>query len=156
VRLKDWLAKNFRDPKKMDRNEQASLFFQFLSLLTCIAFIFISKFHLFGNFFIRVAEVTGLHGAQFLLGIGVLGAGFLAHWFKQQSQGWYGWLEVIFGLCYGFNVAFGIRPGEPMFGHWATLIGCVYIIARGLNNQSDAKRRLLASSDIRTSVASRT
>ncbi len=128
----------------MDRNEQASLLLQFLSLLTCIAFIFISKFHLFGNFFIGVAEVTGLHGAQFLTGVGVLLMGCLAHWFKQKSQAWYGWLEVLFGLSYGFTVAFGIRPGEPMFGHWATLVGCVYIIARGLNNQSDAKRKLLA------------
>jgi hypothetical protein len=140
VQLKTWFAENFRNPKTMDRNEQASLSLQVLTVLTCIAFLFISKFHLFQSFFIAVSDVTGLHGAQFILGVGVLVAGFFAHWFKQKSQKWYGFLEVVFGLCYGFSVAFSIRPGEPMFARWATLVGCVYIVARGLNNQSDAKR----------------
>lgn len=129
-----------RELKKLERNNNIGL----ISAILAVYFGLDSHYHLSSALFNWVARTTSLYGAQFLVAIVVISLGFAAHLFKRINQRWYGGVECAFGVIYGVSTAFGIRPGEPMFGHWATLVGCIYIIARGLNNISDARGKAKA------------
>ena len=130
--------------KKLKRNNNIAL----ISAILSIFFLLDSRYNLSSALFNWVAHTTSLYGAQFLVAIVVVSMGVFAHWFKRMNQAWYGGVECAFGVIYGISTAFGIRPGEPMFGHWATLVGCIYIIARGLNNISDARGKARTLSKI--------
>ena len=74
------------------------------------------------------------------LGLTVVAVGYVAHRFKRISQRWYGVVEVAFGVASGFAVAFSIYTPSPSVTQWATLIGCAYVLTRGLNNVYDASQ----------------
>lgn len=42
-------------------------------------------------------------------------------------------VEVAFGVESGFTVAFSIDTLSPSVTQWATLIGCAYVLTRGLS-----------------------
>jgi hypothetical protein len=86
-----------------------------------------------------LAKTFGIHLAQFAIFAGVVAVGTFAHWFKKKNQKWYGVVEVAFGTASAGSISFRMMPG-PLFAQWATLAGCAYVITRGLNNISDAKR----------------
>ena len=86
-----------------------------------------------------LVRTFGIHLAQFAIFCGVVAVGAFAHWFKQKNQKWYGVVEVAFGAASAGSVSFRMMPG-PLFAQWATLAGCAYVIARGLNNISQAKQ----------------
>jgi len=90
-----------------------------------------------------MARVLGAHLSQFIIGLFIATMGFVAHRFKQRNQRWYGMVEVMIGIVSGFSIAFGMVPSHVVLAQWASLIGCSYVIARGLNNVSDAKARVL-------------
>jgi hypothetical protein len=81
-------------------------------------------------------------GFQVLIFLSLLLLGYSAFLFKSWDQRWYGVGEVCFGIFSGGNIAFSLRSNGAMFGHWAALVGCVYVIARGLNNIHEARAKL--------------
>lgn len=103
----------------------------------------------FPDFYASLERVIGVYASRIVVSIAVIALGIGAHYFKRYSQLWYGAVEVIIGAASGISIAVGLRPNESMFSRWAALAGCVYVIARGLNNISDARR-------IRTSAPSGT
>jgi|SRR5882724_10695353 len=91
--------------------------------------------------FESLENLVGLHPVQVLLCFTVMGAGAYAFWFKRRNQLWYGIVEVMFGSASGVAVAFGITSTKASLSQWATLVGCAYVIARGLNNCAEAEER---------------
>lgn len=101
--------------------------------------------------YVAMILALGPHIVQIGIGVIVVGFGIGAHWFRRLNQRWYGMVEVVFGAVSGFTIAFSMIPSRPAPSQWASLVGCAYVVARGLNNMSDAKAKL----NTRTSAASR-
>ena len=91
------------------------------------------------------SDVLGTHPTQLIIGVMVAASGWLAHWFKGRDQRWYGIVEVFFGAASGFAIALSIDSNKPWPPQAATLVGCAYVIERGLNNMRVAKTRLEAN-----------
>jgi uncharacterized membrane protein YjjB (DUF3815 family) len=79
-----------------------------------------------------------------IVGLTTTLVGFLAHWFKRKNQRIYGRVEMAFGMVPGFAIASAINPERPLLPQCVSLVGCAYVIARGLNNISDANAKALA------------
>ena len=82
-------------------------------------------------------RALGQRLAQTVICLGVGLAGLSAYVFKKVSQLLYGISEVIFAGASAIHVVGKLSPGAAMATQWATLIGCVYIISRGLGNISE-------------------
>jgi hypothetical protein len=95
-----------------------------------------------GRFFIWIGQTIGPHFVGLMLFYLVVAAGFLAHELRKTNLKAYGIVEIAFGMGYALSAAFTIRPGEAMLSHWTTLVGCTYIIARGLSNVSEARKKM--------------
>jgi hypothetical protein len=86
-------------------------------------------------------RLIGPHRTQVIIGIAVIAVGVMAHWFKRINQFGYGIVEVFFGGVSGFLLAFTMTPATAARTQWASLVACSYVVARGLNNMHDAKRK---------------
>ncbi len=80
-----------------------------------------------------------------LFGTGVSVLGWTAHWFKLRNQIWYGAIEVVFGMISGFDISADFSINRPLAPQFAALIGCAYVIARGLNNVDEGRVKLLTA-----------
>jgi len=92
--------------------------------------------------FAFASHILGIYGAQSTTAAAVIVAGVCAHWFKQKKQKWYGMVEVAFGGVAGWSICFTLAPGQALFSQWAALVGCAYVIARGLNNWAEANEKM--------------
>jgi hypothetical protein len=116
--------------------------------LLVIAVALIGKFgaspieHYVTRAYIVAVRVIGLYGTQFLIGSGIVSLGLFAHWFKARNQRLYGIVEVLFGSLSAFAIAFSLSSDNISLTEYASLIGSSYVVARGVNNMSEAKRRL--------------
>jgi len=90
------------------------------------------------------AAVLGLPWAHIVAFILVVGTGLLAHWFKDKNQLWYGIVEVAVGVGSAATVVFSLKVTGAMFPQWTALVGCAYVIARGLNNISEGYKKAIA------------
>lgn len=79
--------------------------------------------------------------AQYVIVIGIIAIGYIAHFFKRVSQYAYGFIEVIFGGASAVNVASGMRSSVQMLARWTAIVACTYIVARGFNNMYEAKEK---------------
>jgi hypothetical protein len=86
------------------------------------------------------ARTIGTYLTHLIIGAVVVFLGIAAHWFKGKNQRWYGMVEVLFGSISGFGIALNISPRNSWLTQGAALVGCAYVIARGLNNIADAKK----------------
>lgn len=93
------------------------------------------------DLFAFLYRTLGRFGAQASVACAVLVVGGVAHLFKQKNQFWYGILEVGFAGGCAVSIASGMSPKEALFSQWVALGGTAYVVARGLNNISEAKRR---------------
>jgi len=96
-----------------------------------------------------VTGAVGLHSTQFIVAMLVVAAGFGAHRFKQTSKLFYGYSEVAFGVLSAVLVVTRINFVAAEFrslslAQYGTLVGCAYVVARGLNNISEAKQEKTA------------
>jgi len=96
---------------------------------------------LVADYYKLAAGAIGLHRLQLLFGSAVCGAGFGAHKFKQRKQWLYGFVEVWIGGLSCFAISLSMSPEKLDLARWASLIGAGYVIARGLNNMSDANKK---------------
>jgi hypothetical protein len=83
----------------------------------------------------------GTHGTQAGVGAVVVGMGLGAYWFKSKRQRWYGTVEIAFGAVGGFFICFTLEQGKTLLSQWVGLVGCAYVIARGLNNVAEASAK---------------
>jgi hypothetical protein len=60
-------------------------------------------------------------------------------WIWRGNWCGYGTVEIIFWIVSGFSIAFSLQPDKPWMPQGATLVGCAYVIARGMNNVHEAK-----------------
>jgi len=111
----------------------------FVLLLTLISAIntIIVKGH---DIYSATARIVGPHITQIAIGVLVTVMGVFARRFKLKNLRWYGIVEVMFGIISGFSVAFTLSAAKPWIPQGPTLVGCAYVIARGLNNIADSKR----------------
>jgi hypothetical protein len=77
---------------------------------------------------------------QLLVIFAVMFSGWILHRFKQWNQYLYGVTETAFGVASIIRVASGIGQ-QALLTQWTIIVGCVYIIARGLNNCHEAKSK---------------
>jgi len=90
--------------------------------------------------FTFVSNLFGMGAAQLVIALTIIGIGIFAHWLRQRNLPLYAVVEVLFGSLTALNVAAGIAPGAgELFSRFATLGGCAYVVARGLNNYSDLR-----------------
>jgi 4-hydroxybenzoate polyprenyltransferase len=85
-----------------------------------------------------VSSYVGIHGVQLVLSGIVVLFGFLAYEVKKKKQLWYGRVEICFGIGSAIALSFSVSPGDIHLTQWASLVGCIYVIARGMNNVNDA------------------
>jgi D-alanine-D-alanine ligase-like ATP-grasp enzyme len=81
--------------------------------------------------------------AQIGAAVVVAGMGYSAYRFKKWKQWWYGLVEIAFGFFSVFPPLHGLNGSHDLIARWATLVGCAYVISRGLNNTSEAKAKEL-------------
>jgi hypothetical protein len=103
----------------------------------------------FDRLFSYLVAHIGLHGTQYLIVLLVSLAGVTAYWFKRHNQRLYGLVEIVFALISATSLASGLTPGQAMISRWAALVGCAYILARGVNNYSDGKQLKARDVDVR-------
>lgn len=106
---------------------------------TGVASVLQLKYHV--SLFAVLTRLVGLHLAQLIAAAAVVVLGVCAHWFKRMNQQWYGLCEVLFAMAVAFQVASSMQPGLTALSQWATLGGATYVVARGLNNISDARAK---------------
>jgi predicted membrane channel-forming protein YqfA (hemolysin III family) len=116
---------------------------QFAGYLS-IATIFIYLGLLLRTLFLFLTDTLGLKVAQIIVAIVVIGLGVAAHKFKRRNQRLYGVCEIIFGSTSAIGIASGLSSTGVLFSRWAALAGCVYVVARGLNNCTEAREKAMA------------
>lgn len=99
-----------------------------------------------GGYLAKIVAVLGIYLTQLLAVCIVIGLGWTAHWFKQRNQLYYGYLEIVFGSFSAIAIVHRIQfsaSGVLSLGlaQVAALVGAAYVVARGLNNCSEARRK---------------
>jgi hypothetical protein len=74
----------------------------------------------------------------------VIGAGWSAALFKRRNQLWYGYVEVFFGVMSAIAIVSRTNFAAVEFAtlslaQFGGLVGCVYVVARGLANIRESK-----------------
>jgi len=140
------------DSTQRQRKDLRQIFREhFVEYLLVIAVALVGKFgaspieHYITQAYIAAVGVIGLYGTQFLIGAGIVSLGLFAHWFKGKNQRVYGIIEVLFGSLSAFAIAFSLPGDQISLTEYASLIGSSYVVARGMNNMSEAKMRLTAA-----------
>ena len=80
--------------------------------------------------------------SQFFVAVITLALGTFAFWFKKKNQVNYGLFEIAFGIACAFRLARGLLVQEAMLAQWASLVGAVYVVSRGVNNVVDGEKEL--------------
>lgn len=80
--------------------------------------------------------------SQFFVAGITLALGILAFWFKRKNQVNYGLFEIVFAIASAFRLARGLLVQEAMLVQWASLVGAVYVVSRGVNNVVDGEKEL--------------
>lgn len=91
--------------------------------------------------FLFLVSSLGLHVAQIFVSTSVILAGIAAHLFKKRNQMMYGLVEVAFAAAFAFSISAGLSPEKVFLSQWAALVGCAYVVARGLNNFTDGQKQ---------------
>ncbi len=89
----------------------------------------------------KLIPLFGLYGLRLLICVVVVIFGFAAHFWKRANQYTYGIGEIFFGILGAAYVTFTIQSEKLLLSQWAALIGTAYVIARGLNNRSEARAK---------------
>lgn len=72
------------------------------------------------------------------LGMAAIASGAGAHYLKMKNKLRYGQAEVVFGALSAMVVSERIRGNQPLFASVIVLCAAASVVARGLNNWSDA------------------
>lgn len=92
----------------------------------------------------------GIQTTQYVIAAGVIGAGVAAHSFRKAHQLLYGMMEVVFAGMASIRVSLHLQPQQIILSQWVALVGCAYVVVRGLSNVSEARKKAV---EIRTAKA---
>jgi hypothetical protein len=81
-----------------------------------------------------LSQSIGVQSAHIGIWLFVCVIGVAAHTFKLVNKFRYGITEIAFGVISSGVIVFRISPNDSVFSQWAALVGCAYVIARGMNN----------------------
>lgn len=95
--------------------------------------------------FWALGRAFGVRGAEVALVVLLFGVAWLAFEFKRRQQGWYGLCEIGFGITSGATVAATMVPGSSTLPQWMALVGCGYIIVRGMTNVRELREKKIAN-----------
>ena len=115
-----------------------SVFAAIMIAFSFAAFFMLIKVYGYGVYIYSI-QVLGTHSTQLIIALIVIASGLIAHLFKQRNQIWYGTVEMIFGSVSSLAISANLSSGSTILGPLSSLIGCAYVIARGLNNISDGR-----------------
>lgn len=79
-------------------------------------------------------SVLGTGFAQGVIALAVLILGFTASYFRKTHRVGYGLIEITFGIVGAVTAAGHVVSADALFPAAITLVGCVYIVARGNTN----------------------
>jgi hypothetical protein len=85
---------------------------------------------------------VGLRLTQLLICLVVIALGGIVYIFKLLSLKWYGRIEIIFAASTAVITVRQITSQPNWLPILATLGGCVYVVARGFSNTSEAKKNV--------------
>jgi len=88
-------------------------------------------------------RLIGLYPARATVAVIAIFLGVVAHKFKQSNQFWYGMVEWLFGAAGAINLVVRLGKEQTIISQWASLGACAYVMARGLNNISEAKAKMV-------------
>ena len=83
----------------------------------------------------------GIQRTQYVIAASVVSAGITAHFFRKAHRLLYGLIEVAFAGIAAIRISPHLQPQQILFTQWVALVGCAYVVARGLNNVSEARRK---------------
>jgi cell division protein FtsW (lipid II flippase) len=85
----------------------------------------------------------GTKAVRFSIAVFLMLTGYMAYRWKQIDQRWYGRFEVGFGCAAVIFITLILNPDKSLVGQWVGLGSATYVIARGLNNVSEANEKTL-------------
>lgn len=85
-------------------------------------------------------HTVGVQGTQYVIAASVIGAGIAAYFFRKTSQYIYRLVEVLFAAIAAIRISLRLQPQQILFTEWVALVGCAYVVARGVSNMSEARR----------------
>jgi hypothetical protein len=62
-------------------------------------------------------------------------------WVKEKNLWRYGMVEIAFGVAASISITFRMNLNQSVLAQWVALVGCAYVVARGLNNLGEARRK---------------
>src|ERR1700692_955144 len=107
--MKVWFKRFWSEFKLQWRQKAADLIPR---VIAGIMIVLINRlWHRFGGPAISETErLIGPYRTKIIIGVVVVALGFAAYEFKRLNQRWYGFVEVVFGIVYGFSIAFTMVP----------------------------------------------
>lgn len=87
-----------------------------------------------------VATELGEHVAQIAIAVVAVTIGACMHWFKRQNLMLYALIEIAFGVASAFSVSQSMNMSTVMLTQVAALVGCAFIVSRGLDNLALTQR----------------
>jgi hypothetical protein len=101
------------------------------------------------NDFLRImhwiAGVMSWGPLQVVVGLAVLAVGALAYRFKRDHQFLFGLVELPVALATAMISAGGISRSPDSFSRIATIVGCIYVVSRGLENMGKGAGGIIQS-----------
>jgi hypothetical protein len=85
------------------------------------------------------------HSNQLMIAFLTIFAGLFAYIFKLRNQTRYGTIEILFGVVSAFGISLSSSGTTNVFARLTALIGCAYVISRGLGNRFEGRRRETSS-----------
>lgn len=134
-----------RHLKKEDREVANDLWRSISVLAICIFAAADAIFFLWPSciaFYLWLRGVVGVELTTLFGGFGLIVLGWAAFSFKKRDQQTYGALEVIFAGIAAVIAIRQITPGRDWSGQFASLVGAVYIVSRGLSNVEDGAKQI--------------
>lgn len=106
-----------------------------------VIFTLLLSFNLVKPLAVFLMQAIGLRTFQLVIATGAVILGYAAHAFKQRNKKLYGRCEVVFAILYAIKSSDSIDGTRlNQLALWTAVLGSMYVVARGLNNISDAKK----------------
>ncbi|HUA33599.1 MAG TPA: hypothetical protein VMA09_08330 [Candidatus Binataceae bacterium] len=88
----------------------------------------------------KVAAELGEHVAQIAIAVVAVATGAFMHWFKRRNLMLYALIEVAFGVASAFSISQSMNTSSILLTQVAALVGCAFIVSRGLDNLALTQR----------------
>jgi hypothetical protein len=142
-----WKTRDWRALGRFSVQSVGTMAASFAMVLIFAAVFDVVYFYV-SRMFWALGSAFGVRGAEAALVVLVFGAAWLAFQFKMRQQGWYGLCEVGFGIGSAATVARTMVPGSSTLPQWMALVGCGYVMVRGMTNVRELREKKMAKEGI--------